>query len=185
MVNFWGFFKNSALELKNIRNLSVCAMLTATCLVLGLFNVPISNIVQLSFGFIAIGLIGLWYGPIPAALCAGISDLIGFVIFPSGMFFPGFTLSAIVGGLLYGLVLYRRPIKFLRTLLAFCLVGIIVNVILNTIWVAILYGYGIWALLPVRFAKNLITIPLNSFIFYLIAKPLNRYVGKEKHSNNN
>lgn len=178
MLKFLNFFKSSALELKNIRNLSTCAMLTAICVALSFLHIPITNSVQLSFGFIAIGLIGLWYGPIPAALCSGISDLIGFMIFPSGMFFPGFTLSAIVGGLLYGLVLYRRPIKFLRTLLAFFLVGIIVNVILNTIWVAILYGYGIWALLPARIAKNLITIPLNAFIFYLIAKTLNRYIGK-------
>ena len=167
--------ENSFLEMKSVRSLSVCAMLTAMCVMLGMFHLPLGNSIQLSFGYLAMGLLGAWYGPVMAALCGGISDLLSFLLFPSGVFFPGFTLSAMLGGFLYGLVLYRKSIRFCRVLVAFALVGILINFILNTFWVALLYGYGIWALLPVRAFKNLVTIPLNAFLFYLIAKPLTHY----------
>ena len=34
--------------------------------------------------------------------------LVGALLFPTGAFFPGFTLTAACTGLLYGLCLYRR-----------------------------------------------------------------------------
>lgn len=175
MHQCWKKLKDSTKELKKIRSLCICAMLTAICVALGMFHLQLGSSLQLSFGFLAMGLIGAWFGPVPAALCGGLSDLISFFLFPTGSFFPGFTLSAIVGGFLYGIVMYQRQIRFWRVLVAFSLVGLIVNVLLNTLWVVILYGYGVWALLPVRVAKNLVTIPLNAIIFYFISKPLSHY----------
>ena len=79
--------ENSFLEMKSVRSLSVCAMLTAMCVMLGMFHLPLGNSIQLSFGFLAMGLLGAWYGPVMAALCGGISDLLSFLLFPSGVFF--------------------------------------------------------------------------------------------------
>ncbi len=40
-----------------------------------------------------------------------LADLIGATLFPAGPFFAGFTLSAFLTGLIYGLILYKREKK--------------------------------------------------------------------------
>ena len=47
---------------------------------------------------------------------------------------------------------------------------LIVNVLLNTLWISMLYGKGIMVLLPARALKNLIMWPIDSIIFYSLTK---------------
>ena len=47
---------------------------------------------------------------------------------------------------------------------------LICNVLLNTLWLSMLYGQAFAVLLPARLMKNLIMWPVDSMIFYTIAK---------------
>jgi ECF transporter S component (folate family) len=104
---------------------------------------------------------------------AGICDLVGFMVKPSGSFNPVFTGIAMVEGLIYGLVAYRRLSNrtgkaydveiTVRAVIARILDVAIVNVVLNTF--AIYYMFGskktLPALMYTRVTKNLIELPID------------------------
>ena len=110
---FFGSFKKSAAELKSLRCLSVTALLIALDLVLKFFlNWQITDDLKISFAFVAIAAIGMLYGPTVGALACVVTDIVGYLLKPSGSFSPLFTLVEVMGGVLYGLFLYGfNPIK--------------------------------------------------------------------------
>lgn len=174
MSNFANLFRDSFGELRHLKTLTVAAMLTAVSVALGFFQIPITEALYIRFGFIAIGLIGWMYGPVVGGLCAGISDILCILLVPTnnGAFFFGFTITAILGGVIYGCVFYQRPLSAVRVAIAMILVGVLLNIVLNTVWLDMMGGKGFLALLPLRIGKNLMSIPLNAVVFYLLAKPL-------------
>ena len=133
-------------------------------------GIQVGNSVRISFGYLATAANAVLLGPVPAALGAMITDLLVFLIKPTGPFFPGFTLSAGLGGLIYGLVLYKREVKLWRVLLAKLLIDVLVNILLNTLWVKMLYGNAFFALLPARALKNLIQYPVDVLLLYPIMR---------------
>lgn len=50
---------------------------------------------------------------------------------------------------------------------------------LNTLWLNILYGKGFLALLPNRIILNLVELPLDTIVAYLILKTVERTILKE------
>src|SRR5690554_5360165 len=93
------------------RHAANLGLLTAVSIVLTrVFGVvlPIAGAgaLRLSFGEIPIILAGMLFGPGAGALTGLAADLIGYLINShGGAFFPGFTLSAVLTGLIPGLLL--------------------------------------------------------------------------------
>ncbi|GKX65077.1 folate family ECF transporter S component [Inconstantimicrobium mannanitabidum] len=175
MKRIYDLFSNSSKELKNVLCLVTVGLLLAVKLALGLLlNIQITQFLRLSFDFLVMTIIGLLYGPTVGALSGGLSDIINYLSNPRGPYFPGFTLSAIVGGILYGLILYKKKVTIKRCIVANVSVVIIVDIILNTIFLTMMYGYSITAILPLRIAKNLLLVPINvvmmNFILKLVEK---------------
>ncbi len=110
---FFNLFKKSAQELKDIRCLIVTAVLIGLDLVLKAFaNVQLTEDLKINFAFIAVAAIGMLYGPTVTGLACVVTDVLGFLIKPSGGFSPLFTLVEVAGGVLYGAFLYRMiPVK--------------------------------------------------------------------------
>lgn len=157
----------SARGLKDTRRLIYCALLIALqTAVNSLASIPVGSTIRISFGYIAVAANAVLLGPVPAVAGAMVSDLLGCIIHPIGPFFPGFTLSAGLGALVYGLVLYQRPITIWRVLLAKLLIDVLVNVLLNTFWLKILYGKAFFAVLPGRLLKNLIQYPVDALLLF-------------------
>ena len=69
---------------------------------------------------------------------------------------------------------YKRPLSLKRVFAAKITVAIVVNLFLNTYWLSILYGKGFAALLPARAIKQLISVPVDSLLFFLVAGMLVR-----------
>ena len=64
---------------------------------------------RIGFSFLPIAMASIRFGPIPAAMAASAADILGAVLFPTtGAYFPGFTLTAFLTGVIFGLCLYRR-----------------------------------------------------------------------------
>ena len=101
-------------------------------------------------------------------------DILGFLIKPSGGYLPGFTLSAILGGVLYGMFFYKRKMTLPRILLAQFVVMLVCNIFLGTLWLDIYYGKAFFAILPMRVLKNVIQWPINSFLLYFIVQALEK-----------
>lgn len=129
-------------------------------------NLPI---VRIGFGFLPVALSGILFGPLWAGFGYVVGDILGMLIFPSGAYFPGFTLSAFLTGILYGLFFYNKEITFKRSFAASLTVLTLITVCLNTLWLSIMLGKGVYALLPPRLIEacfmvvvQTITIPIVS-----------------------
>jgi ECF transporter S component (folate family) len=140
--------------------LAVTAMLVALEIILTRFLSIQAPGIRISIGFIPIVVIAILYGPVVAGIGAAIADLMGVVLFGIGVPFPGFTVTAFLAGIIYGLLLYNRP----KTLFRICIAAVIVTVVLqlgfDTIWLTIILEDGFIALLPFRIIRTLIMIPV-------------------------
>ena len=125
------------------------------------------NLVQIGFGFIGAALSGALFGPWYSVIVAIANDLITAMLHGDN-FFLGFTLSAALGGIIYGYFLWRKPLNWKQIIPAVLLITLVINIGLNSIWIKVMYGKAWAAFMPMRIVKNLISLPLNSIILYLI-----------------
>lgn len=141
-------------------------------------SIPVAGIrgLVISPGAIPVIVAGFMYGPLTGAIVGGVGDIIGFVINPTGPYFPGFTISGALSGALPVMirrVLVRRTKKDSFITLAVSIgVSRVVVTLLNTLWLHILFGRGLLALLPTRIASLIFTIPFLSLVIYIIEKAL-------------
>ena len=137
---------NSCSELKNIYSIAAIAMLLALRVVLGFFanaTLPLfGNSVKLSGAFLPIAITGAMFGPVPAALVGALGDIISFIIAPTGMYFPGFTLSGLLTGLIYGIAFYKNNITIPRVVIAWFVNTVVVETFLSAYWLYALYSGG-------------------------------------------
>ena len=105
---------------------------------------------------------------------AGMADILKFLVKPTGAFFPGFTISAVLGGVIYGVLLYKKPLSVPRIVAAKVTVAIVVNTLLNTFWLSMLYGQAFAALLPARLLKQLLMVPIETVLFYAVVTVLQK-----------
>lgn len=124
-------------------------------------------IIRIGFGFIPIALSAIMFGPIWGGITAMLADIIGMLIFPQGAYFPGFTLSAFLGGLIYGLLLYKKPKTILRISIAVFIISLFVDLGLNTLWLSMITGKAAMALLMPRIIKTAIMLPIQIFSIHI------------------
>lgn len=100
------------------KKIALLAVLTAMGVVLGRF-VPMVNLLtsKYEFSFVAVMLAAYLTGPVGGALVGGMIDLIGALLVPTGAYFPGFTITAALTGLVWGFLFYKK-ISLPRILIA-------------------------------------------------------------------
>ncbi len=167
-------FSESVHELREIKTLAVTAMLLAIAVVLGFYTLQLTDYIKIGFAYIVNEMTGMLFGPVVGGIVGGLADLVKYLVKPTGPFFPGFTVSGFLGGMIYGMVLYKKPLSVKRVILANFLVTVIVNIFLNTYWLTLLYGDGFVALLPARIVKQAVMLPIETALFYTVAKTLAR-----------
>lgn len=174
MKSIYRSFVCSSKELKSVKNLVLVSLLLSMKLILNMFTVQFTQYLHLSFNFLVDGVIGVFFGPAIGGLCGGMSDIINYVTNPTGPFFPGFTLSAVITGIIYGIGFYKKDVTMLRCFLVELSVCIIINLLLTTLWLSMLYGNSFFALLPVRVFKNILTLPINTMLLYVVLTSVKR-----------
>ncbi len=122
------------------------------------------SFLRIGFGFLPIAIVAIMYGPVWAGAAYALADLIGAFLFPTGPFNPGFTLSAALTGIIFGMVLYKKKVTFARALIASALVALIVNLLINTWWLTFILGKGYTVLLASRAVKELVSIPVMALL---------------------
>lgn len=168
-------FVDSFHELKHLKTIVVVAMFIAIGVVLGfMFTIQVTDFLKLGFSFIANEMTALLFGPVVGGIMGGITDLLKFIVKPTGAYFFGFTLNAILGGVIYGAILYHHPISLKRIFISKVVVAVFVNLLLGTYWLTVMYGQGFLALLPVRALKQLVSVPIESIIFFVFAEALSK-----------
>ena len=134
--------------------------------------------VRFSFGFLPLALYGAMAGPWRAAGVAAAADLLGVFLFGGGNFFPGFTLSAALEGLCYGALFHGNRLTLRRITVTFLLVGLVIHLALNTLWLVLLYEKAAPMLLAVRLPKLLICFPVRIALFSFLVPPFVRMLAR-------
>ncbi|MGF7141878.1 ECF transporter S component (folate family) [Anaerotaenia torta] len=170
MAKFTELFKASSRELRSVKCLTLTAMLGAVSIVLGSLVVTIGDFLKVGFNFLPNNFVFYLFGPVVGVIYGLSADILTFIVRPTGPYFFGFTLSAMVTGLLYGILLYKRPLSMRRIIAANLVHLFVVNLFMNTYWLTLLYGYQFMALLPVRALKAFLLLPLETVMLYLVIK---------------
>lgn len=134
---------------------------------------------KIGFGFIVIAVMGLMYGAFYAAVGAGLSDLIGALVFPTGSYFFGFTVTAILTGALFGLFLYNRKTSFFQICCMVVVSYICLSLGLNTYWLSLLTHTPFSVMLSTRLIQAAIMIPLEIIGISAISVPVRNILKKQ------
>ena len=141
------------------------ALLLASTIVLGRILSIRTSIITIGFSFVPIMLSAIILGPKYSVFIATLSDVIGALLFPTGSYFFGFTVTAFLTGLVYGLILYRKEFQLdksflIRLIVSTLIVTGILNGVLNTIWVIMITNNASNIVIPIRILKQLIMAPI-------------------------
>lgn len=121
--------------------LTCLALLTAMQIVIARFlAIPVTESIRFSFSFIPVVIAARRFGILGGAVVYGMGDFLGAMIFPTtGAYFPGFTLTSVISGLIYGLYLAKKG-GTVRIVLSVLTSQVCCSLLLNSYWTATLYG---------------------------------------------
>ena len=186
--------------MSKIKKLVSSALLLAVLIVLNRIISINSSFFVINIGFIPEIVTAIILGPAGAMLVFGLADYIGAHLWPFGEYFPGFTLTAVLNGLIYGTLLnVGLKDKFLNTklgntrlgkafskillgkdatekrffvnlLVSSIIVRFIVNIFLQSFWLNILYGKAYLAVVVSRIVIQAITFIVQMIVGVLIYK---------------
>ncbi len=145
------------------------AMLTALYVVMNRFLSVSAWNINFGFSFVATVTAAALFGIHGGMAVGGLGDFIGAVLFPKGAYFPGFTLSAMLIGAVYGACL-KKSTEFRSVALGAVLSQLISSLILNSVWVSVLYGSPFKTVIISRLPQFLAVTALQLVISPLIVK---------------
>ena len=161
--------KEEAMHTKmSVKSISIIGILVAMEIILARFSIHTWNL-KIGFSFIPVVVAAIFYGPVTAGLVGAIGDIMGYILFPVGAYFPGFTLTAFVTGMIFGFFL-RKSQSVLNVVLAVLCVQIFVSQFMTTYWISFLYGSPYWALFATRIYQTAAMIAAEIISTLLIVK---------------
>ena len=167
--------RNIFAPLRDIRVLTSAGLLSAIAIVLGFFKIPLTQIIEIRFMVLPVAAAGWLFGPVVGGLVGIVADVGGYLIKPTGPFFPGFTITSMLSGVIFGCVLYRRRPTLLRIFTAQVIYTLVCGLLLTSIWLSMLYGNGFIPVLTARILKELVLIPVNTIMLAALMEPVRRF----------
>lgn len=154
----------------NARCVSMIGVLVALELVLSRFTIHTWNL-KIGFGFVPVVVAAIFYGPLAAGLVGAIGDVLSAILFPVGAFFPGFTLTAFLTGVVFGIFLKKKQNPG-NIVLSVVIVQFVISQGINTFFISFLYGSPFVALFFTRIYQTLIMSAVQFAGIVLISKKL-------------
>ena len=171
------YWKEAAGEVKKPRILAVTALFIGLDIIIGMFYIPMpfGDNLRVYFGYFTNSMCCMVCGPVMALIFGFVRDILGFLANPSGGFFFGYTLSAMLGSLVYALFFYRARITVVRILCCKLIINMCVNILLGSLWSAILFSKGYYFYMVSSTVKNLMLLPVEVILlvlFYQVTLPI-------------
>lgn len=162
----------------NVQSIVAVSILTAATIVFSrMLSYSVWNL-RIGFSFLPIVVSAIVLGPLRTTVVSGLADCIGAILFPTGTYFPGFTLTAVFVGILYGLLLYQRQ-TIVRIIIAVGLHQLLLSLLLNTYWLSILYQTSYIALLTTRLLQSAIMIIVEIVVIIALVKTAGSFFNKK------
>ena len=178
------YWAAAAGEFKKRKVLIFAALMIALRVALKPLGIPIAADLKINIAFFINAYGAMVFGPVVAIVAAAISDTLGCILFPTGVYFFPFIFIEIAGSLIFALFLYRAEVTCKRVILSRFCIDFFVNIVLNTpvmwLYYSMVMGknYAIFDL--VRFVKNLAMFPIESIlliVFLRMVIPSTRKLG--------
>lgn len=165
------YWRDAASELKSTRMLVFAALMIALRVAMKFLSIPLAPNLKINTAFLANALGAMVYGPVMASLCAVVTDVLGYILNPEGVYFVPFVLTEVAGSLIFALFLYRVRITPARVMLSRFCICFFVNVLLQTpimMWYYSLFmGGKSYVLTLPSIIKNLFMFPIESVVLTL------------------
>ncbi len=162
------YWQDAVHDFRQLHTLTFSALMVAACVALS--KIPPIQIdqVRVTWGFLARALCSMVGGPVNAIVFGVVEDNLSFMLHPSGPYFPGYTLTTVLGNLIYALLLYRTRVTVVRVGAAKLLTNGM-NVVLGSLWSYILYGKKSYFVYMVTSAvKNAVMFPIQTVLLVLL-----------------
>ena len=154
----------------SVKKIAILGVLLGLNLVLSQFSIHTWDL-KIGFAFVTIVVAAVLYGPVEAAIIGGLGDILGWVINPIGAYFPGFTVTAILTGICFGLLLHKN-ISLVKIIIAAAINQFFIGLVLNTICIMILYGSALAAILPARAIQSAALFVVQALVIIILQKLL-------------
>lgn len=161
-----------------VHALVIMAALLAMEIVLSRFLSFSAWNMKIGFAFLPVAVAAILLGPVRAGVVGGVADFLGAILFPIGAYFPGFTLTAFLTGFVYGLLL-RPNRSFWWTLAAVLIHQLVLSLLVNSLWISVLYGSPYVPVLTSRLLQCAIMIPVELAVIELVHRVMGGYLQKE------
>ena len=158
---------------ERLKFICFAAILIAIEIVLNRFVSNNTAGLKIGFSFVPIVIAAVLFGPVRAGIIYCIADMIGAILFPIGPYFPGFSLCAFLMGMTYGAFLYKKEkVGFFRNILPPVIINNVgLGLLVNTLWVSILYGSKTyWGWFVYRLPEYAVLIPVSAILIPAILK---------------
>ena len=164
------YWADARAQLKNVRMLTLAGIITAASIVPESFPIYLlGTSLKIYFSFLVISLGCYVYGPAVGILVGFANDTLGFLISSFGEpYFPGYLITAMLSGLIYGTLLYRQRITVLRLVVVRLIINYGSNVLLGSVWKAMLYGKGYYYYFTTGLVKNTTMLPIEVLLMVLM-----------------
>ena len=176
--------KKKRISSKEVLLSMVCtALLIALYVVLSQFlSIRVGSFLKIGFAFFPAAVAARLFGPAGGIAVYALGDLLGGILFPTGgAYYPGFTVTYVCMGLVYGILLFgKAEMKWniTRIVLAAVLNMGLFSFLLNTFWLSRLYGSPYAELLATRWPQSLGMCVVQIIILSLVLEPLCRQLEK-------
>ncbi len=143
-----------------------------------IFTLPIQiagvQAIRMNLGFIPIMLAGMLLGPKYGGAVGAVADVLGYLLNSGGgAYFPGFTLTSAMVGVLPTLMMFKFKANVFITFISIFITTLLVTII-NTLWLVLLFNKGFMILLIPRLFSFAVMCPVYTFFVYSLKKILDR-----------
>lgn len=163
--------KENSNSLKDVHTLVGVSLFFALNVILNMVaTVQITPELKVGFASIATAASCFFYGPVPNLIVAPLLDFVNYCVKPSGSYMPLYMISAMAAAIIFSAVFYKQEINIKRVIVARLGYDIIVSLLLNTVFTAILYDLPFLSIAAPKLIKNLIGLPIQVAVLYLTMK---------------
>ncbi len=165
------YWRDAALELRDTRMLAFAALMIALRVALKPLGIPLAPELRVNIAFFVNALGAMVFGPVVAVVAACVTDTLGCILFPTGVYFFPFILTEIGGSLIFALFFYRARITPTRVMLSRFCICFFINIVLNApiMWwyYKLVLGKSYMLFQLPQILKNLFMFPIESVLLTL------------------
>ncbi len=156
----------------DVRTMTTMAVLIAMQIIFSRFLSLQAWNLRIGFGFVPIVIAGIMFGTVKAGIVAGVSDVLGALLFSYG-FTPLITVTAVLTGVVFELFLYKKA-TMIRIVLSVLVAQIFCSLLLNSYFLYILYfsesGTSLFAFIMTRVIQTIVMIVVEIAITLALGK---------------